>query len=66
MSYGEEILVCISDSTIQLLLPPLLQNMTQRHKIKCCCKIRTKAGAYQEYLNYWHKRRLQFINNSEK
>ena len=39
MAYDEKLLVRISDSAIQLILPPQLQKMIQHHQTFCGCKI---------------------------
>ena len=66
MSYHEKVLVHISYSDLQLILPPQLGNMTQRHKNIFGCDIYIWAGTYQESLNNWPKQILQFLNNCAK
>ena len=56
----DEILVPISYSTLQLLIPPKLLNMTQSHQIMCGYERFVHAVTYQEYINHWHKQRLSF------
>ena len=63
MAYNENFLVLISDSDLQLLLPPQLRKNTQRHQIIFGCKICIQAGKYQESLNHWRKRLLKYIKN---
>ena len=53
--YDEKVFFCISDTDIQFILPPQLQNMTQRHKIMCSFKIFIQAATYQKFLNNWCK-----------
>ena len=47
MAYDEKGLVHISYSYLQLLIPPQLRNMTQRHKSLYGCKICTQDVTYQ-------------------
>ena len=44
MKYDEKGIVRISDYALQLIIPPQLQKMSQRHKIMYGCKICIQAG----------------------
>ena len=66
IAYYDKGILHISGSSLQLIIPPQLRNMTQCHQIMCGWKICIQAGSYQEPLNPWRKRRLWFINNRTK
>ena len=63
MAYDEKGLVRICNSYIWLIIPPVLQNMTQNYQIMCGYEKCIKGGTYQELLNHWRKWRLKYITN---
>ena len=64
MSYNKKILVCISDSALQLLLPPKSRKMPHHRHIMCGCRIYIQDRIYQWSLNHWSKRRLLYTKNN--
>ena len=55
MVYNEEVLVHMSDSDLQLIVPPQLRKTTQRYQIMCASRICIQDRTYQESLNNWRK-----------
>ena len=47
MAYDENRLLHMSDSALQLIIPPQLRNITQHYKIMYGCEIFIKNGTYK-------------------
>ena len=65
MAYNNNVNSHINHSSLLCIVPPQLQNMTQRHQIMFGFKIFIQAGIYQELNDNWRKWRLRYIKNNK-